>query len=140
MGVLVAFLVLWLVEIRQITFWLGYIHPTMPIHKFTLTLSSTYIRYFLYLKIMLYYKLLQKIINFSDSFIVKQILVLPKTRCHDNFSWICKNTVLFDVNKDLVELMRSDGIYRGSVSRVEEISNIQSNNKHWCGCKFEFKI
>ena len=36
--------------------------------------------------------------------------------------------MLFDVNKDLVELMRSDGIYRGSVSRVEEISNIQSNN------------
>ena len=32
--------------------------------------------------------------------------------------------MLFDVNKDLVELMRSVG----SVSRVEEISNIQSNN------------
>ena len=57
---------------------------------FKFAFSKFYI-FLVFAHIILYYKLLQKMINFSNSLIVNEVLALSKTGCHDNMTLVGSN-------------------------------------------------
>ena len=57
---------------------------------FKFAFSKFYI-FLVFAHIILYYKLLQKMINFSNSLIVNEVLALSKTGCHDKTTLVGSN-------------------------------------------------